>query len=107
TFALVFFFFFFSSRRRHTRFDCDWSSDVCSSDLTPCAVTSGPTRASSARKLCRAMHAASAPSNSNRRRRIFTKPHKPHEKKARKNVGARSFSPQGAKLGNCLLRVSG
>src|SRR2546427_6697730 len=26
-------FFFFSSRRRHTRFDCDWSSDVCSSDL--------------------------------------------------------------------------
>src|SRR6266567_8270196 len=28
-----FFFFFFSSRRRHTRFDCDWSSDVCSSDL--------------------------------------------------------------------------
>src|SRR2546430_1967980 len=28
-------FFFFSSRRRHTRFDCDWSSDVCSSDLEP------------------------------------------------------------------------
>src|SRR3989475_7428217 len=25
--------FFFSSRRRHTRFDCDWISDVCSSDL--------------------------------------------------------------------------
>src|SRR2546430_11144683 len=24
---------FFTSRRRHTRFDCDWSSDVCSSDL--------------------------------------------------------------------------
>src|SRR5205085_3464615 len=23
-----------SSRRRHTSFDCDWSSDVCSSDLT-------------------------------------------------------------------------
>src|SRR2546430_4366436 len=38
-------FFFFSSRRRHTRFDCDWSSDVCSSDLpvrpsvTLCAST--------------------------------------------------------------------
>src|SRR2546430_6649843 len=30
---LAAFFFFFSSRRRHTRFDCDWSSDVCSSDL--------------------------------------------------------------------------
>src|SRR5688572_13456609 len=26
--------FFFSSRRRHTRFDCDWSSDMCSSDLS-------------------------------------------------------------------------
>src|SRR5205085_8712746 len=34
------FFFFFSSRRRHTRFDCDWSSDVCSSDL----VVVGETR---------------------------------------------------------------
>src|SRR5205809_4729073 len=30
----VFFFFFFSSRRRHTRCSRDWSSDVCSSDLT-------------------------------------------------------------------------
>src|SRR3954462_13584516 len=26
--------FFFSSRRRHTRLSCDWSSDVCSSDLS-------------------------------------------------------------------------
>src|SRR5205085_3280759 len=26
--------FIFSSRRRHTIFDCDWSSDVCSSDLS-------------------------------------------------------------------------
>src|SRR5688572_32811588 len=32
-------FFFFSSRRRHTRFDCDWSSDVCSSDLGMLART--------------------------------------------------------------------
>src|SRR6267143_1812212 len=29
----MFMFFFFSSRRRHTRWNCDWSSDVCSSDL--------------------------------------------------------------------------
>src|SRR6267143_7068490 len=27
------FIFFFSSRSRHTRWNCDWSSDVCSSDL--------------------------------------------------------------------------
>src|SRR6266481_8675404 len=32
-FIFSFFFFFFSSRRRHTRWNCDWSSDVCSSDL--------------------------------------------------------------------------
>src|SRR5438309_6717571 len=31
--------FFFSSRRRHTRWNCDWSSDVCSSDLIPWACT--------------------------------------------------------------------
>src|SRR6266568_6348211 len=30
----------FSSRRRHTRWNCDWSSDVCSSDLAP-ALRSG------------------------------------------------------------------
>src|SRR5882762_132758 len=30
--------FFFSSRRRHTRFKCDWSSDVCSSDLRVLAL---------------------------------------------------------------------
>src|SRR5690625_6447494 len=27
--------FFFSSRRRHTSWPRDWSSDVCSSDLSP------------------------------------------------------------------------
>src|SRR6267143_2342365 len=27
------FVFFFASRRRHTRWNCDWSADVCSSDL--------------------------------------------------------------------------
>src|SRR2546422_7887137 len=32
--SLCLFFFFFSSRRRHTRCSRDWSSDVCSSDLT-------------------------------------------------------------------------
>src|SRR5947209_12287085 len=31
---LFFFFFFFSSRRRHTSYWRDWSSDVCSSDLS-------------------------------------------------------------------------
>src|SRR5256886_14851893 len=35
---VVILYFFFSSRRRHTRFDCDWSSDVCSSDLAATSV---------------------------------------------------------------------
>src|SRR6266436_2402452 len=34
-----FMFFFFSSRRRHTRCSRDWSSDVCSSDLSTAART--------------------------------------------------------------------
>src|SRR3712207_7156025 len=34
------FIFFFSSRRRHTRYWRDWSSDVCSSDLTGNAASS-------------------------------------------------------------------
>src|SRR2546429_3134357 len=34
----VVFFFFFSSRRRHTRCSRDWSSDVCSSDLSACHI---------------------------------------------------------------------
>src|SRR5438477_13219002 len=36
-----FFFFFFSSRRRHTRLTCDWSSDVCSSDLSCLILDAG------------------------------------------------------------------
>src|SRR5260370_18299488 len=49
--------FFFSSRRRHTRFKCDWSSDVCSSDLFLGSISlrvfrySTPARASDAKSL--------------------------------------------------------
>src|SRR5690606_41080438 len=39
----TFVLFFFSSRRRHTRFSRDWSSDVCSSDLTLIIAVSIPT----------------------------------------------------------------
>src|SRR2546427_10710836 len=38
-------FFFFSSRRRHTIFDCDWSSDVCSSDLVAVELVARAVRA--------------------------------------------------------------
>src|SRR5205807_5944686 len=33
--------FFFSSRRRHTRLQGDWSSDVCSSDLSAILLEEG------------------------------------------------------------------
>src|SRR2546422_4265139 len=36
--AMIGSFFFFSSRRRHTRCSRDWSSDVCSSDLSRAAL---------------------------------------------------------------------
>src|SRR2546430_4217606 len=52
------FFFFFSSRRRHTRFDCDWSSDVCSSDL---AATHGTRR-----QLSEHRHSVPAPAAAER-----------------------------------------
>src|SRR5699024_11529502 len=35
----IFMYFFFSSRRRHTRSKRDWSSDVCSSDLSSSNVS--------------------------------------------------------------------
>src|SRR5256885_11472884 len=41
-------FFFFSSRRRHTRLQGDWSSDVCSSDLTGCMYVANTTYYSTA-----------------------------------------------------------
>src|SRR5207245_6065139 len=37
-------FFFFSSRRRHTRCYRDWSSDVCSSDLSSTPFRSNRTQ---------------------------------------------------------------
>src|SRR5699024_3883482 len=36
---IIYLYFFFSSRRRHTRSKRDWSSDVCSSDLTNILTT--------------------------------------------------------------------
>src|SRR3989338_10464290 len=37
--------FFFSSRRRHTRWNCDWSADVCSSDLVALDPRTGAIKA--------------------------------------------------------------
>src|SRR5438309_3185485 len=51
-FFVSFFFFFFSSRRRHTRWNCDWSSDVCSSDLLVNAPAISPRSGSGGRIGC-------------------------------------------------------
>src|SRR5258707_6564479 len=39
---------FFSSRGGHTEYWCDWSSDVCSSDLPPAGILYGPAKAANA-----------------------------------------------------------
>src|SRR5690349_23597228 len=49
--VIIFYIFFFSSRRRHTRSLRDWSSDVCSSDLTLPRVIASPMKCS--RRFCR------------------------------------------------------
>src|SRR5262245_63927880 len=48
-------FFFFSSRRRHTRCLSDWSSDVCSSDLTEIRIR--PSSSPRARRISAGMDA--------------------------------------------------
>src|SRR3989338_4135786 len=45
-------FYIFSSRRRHTRWNCDWSSDVCSSDLTEASNSSGFRPSTSSNSFC-------------------------------------------------------
>src|SRR5689334_16688940 len=50
---LSLFFFFFSSRRRHTRWNCDWSSDVCSSDLRRTRIAGAHARGPTAERLPR------------------------------------------------------
>src|SRR2546422_5503419 len=56
--AHLFFFFFFSSRRRHTRCSRDWSSDVCSSDLSRFSAKKAYT---TGRSLARGSRAHSQP----------------------------------------------
>src|SRR5260370_31954903 len=58
--------FFFSSRRRHTRFKCDWSSDVCSSDLVTATLAkcgAASVTDDAARGGCTPLHPISATSN--------------------------------------------
>src|SRR5437870_9692881 len=71
SFVIFFFFFFFSSRRRHTRWPRDWSSDVCSSDLSPLSParpTPWRCRSASLRSRSRGRRASSVSPRSEERR---------------------------------------
>src|SRR4051812_49861952 len=57
---VVFCIFFFSSRRRHTRLTCDWSSDVCSSDLLERSISSSRSTSDSAPSRSRFANESSA-----------------------------------------------
>src|SRR6266700_7822563 len=57
------FFFFFLSRRRHTRFSRDWSSDVCSSDLS----TAAPPRCPAVRARASAFSSTTPPRDADRK----------------------------------------
>src|ERR1035441_1093761 len=48
----VFYRVFFPSRRRHARCLSDWSSDVCSSDLSRAALISSPRRSGCSESGC-------------------------------------------------------
>src|SRR5438132_8014552 len=51
--------FFFSSRRRHTSSLCDWSSDVCSSDLAGAAQLLQPAPGRGGGRIDRIAHVRS------------------------------------------------
>src|SRR2546430_2789440 len=60
-------FFFFSARRGHTIFDCDWSSDVCSSDLRGTARLRRPRATRQVRRPPPARSSAACPRSPPRR----------------------------------------
>src|SRR5260370_27563481 len=72
----VSFFFFFSSRRRHTRFKCDWSSDVCSSDLR---ATEFPNPSENHNHPCILERAANREAERPRRLEIVETPRSQHQ----------------------------
>src|SRR5438309_11602768 len=84
------FFFFFSSRRRHTRWNCDWSSDVCSSDL---GAGEAPGRGRNAR--------LESPGPQRRRRAVGKRP------LTDDRVGAREVRVAGEALGDATRTVGG
>src|SRR6267142_3339522 len=70
----IFDYFFFSSRRLHTRLTCDWSSDVCSSDLDSERLAVSTTSPEYLRKRKSSGHSATSESGHNRPRATAANP---------------------------------
>src|SRR6266571_8779412 len=68
------FFFFFSSRRRHTRLTCDWSSDVCSSDLDRDGCDAALPDADVARRVQARLRVEHAPAREDEIERLAPRP---------------------------------
>src|SRR5687768_18599493 len=77
--------FFFSSRRRHTRCSRDWSSDVCSSDLTSRARSSRTTSHRACEEKRTATRTAASPST--KRTRTHTAAPSPPLRSEERRVG--------------------
>src|SRR5256885_17023201 len=100
--------FFFSSRRRHTRLQGDWSSDVCSSDLSP-FTTSG-----SARRILVYTTFMESPQGNllARERPLSSRARRSEERRVGKGVdlgGRRIIKKKNKKMGQCAiaaLRIS-
>src|SRR5688572_11877604 len=86
--------FFFSSRRRHTRFDCDWSSDVCSSDLAGVQRRAG---AVVVHRQC--VHASRAPTSDGRPARAV-----PARDEVRRCATRAREDPAGVEIGRASCR---
>src|SRR5262245_66469913 len=87
------FFFFFSSRRRHTRCLSDWSSDVCSSDLSffrPLLPLLHPTEKTAEQVTGAPVRCASSP-----RRRPPTRERSPRGKRSSRSSSPKRTSDSG------------
>src|SRR5438034_6704202 len=92
-------FFFFSSRRRHTRSLCDWSSDVCSSDLT---------RGNGERKGVQPYHRCECPSNGCWSVRLAGRWRDTESRHCSRSSHRVEIPPHKARITHCLLlRLAG
>src|SRR5438309_9088180 len=86
--------FFFSSRRRHTRWNCDWSSDVCSSDLVAWQAVQCPS--------CQATFVASAGGHAPAPPPSYRPPSRSEERRVGKECRSR-WSPEQLKKKDQVL----